>query len=118
MGVTARNLRWLGVSVEDPATAAAFFRDVLGLRMLFAEADTVELETAEGDRVQLFGPASRYFARGRRPFPLFEVDDASAAREELSALGIEVGPLEADEEWRWFDVPGPEGLVCELGSRL
>ncbi|MFL5960686.1 MAG: VOC family protein [Gaiellaceae bacterium] len=118
MALIVRNLRWLGVSVEDPPAAAAFFRDALGLRMLFDEANTVELETEEGDRVQLFGPGSRYYERGRRPFPLFEVDDASVAREELSARGVEVGPLEADNEWTWFDVVGPEGLLCELGSRL
>ena len=73
MALIVRNLRWLGVSVEDPPAAAAFFRDALGLRMLFDEANTVELETEEGDRVQLFGPGSRYYERGRRPFPLFDV---------------------------------------------
>ena len=117
MALTVRNLRWLGISVKDPANAADFFRDVLGLRVLFEEPDSIEFETAEGDRVQLFGPASRYFERGRRPFPLFEVDDAGQARAELSARGIDVGPLEADDEWEWFDVTGPEGMLCELGSR-
>jgi catechol 2,3-dioxygenase-like lactoylglutathione lyase family enzyme len=118
MAVTVRNLRWLGVSVDDPATAAVFFRDVLGLRVLFDESDSVELETEDGDRVQLFGPGSRYFERGRRPFPLFEVDDAAAARSELWGRGIAVGPLEADDEWEWFDVPGPGDVVYEHGSPL
>jgi catechol 2,3-dioxygenase-like lactoylglutathione lyase family enzyme len=117
MALTVRNLRWLGISVDDPANAAAFFRDMLGLRVLFEEADSIELETADGDRVQLFGPGSRYSDRARRPFPLFEVDDAEGARAELSARGIGVGPLEADNEWEWFDVTGPGGIVCELGSR-
>lgn len=73
-------------------------------------------KTSEGDRVQLFGPASRYFERGRRPIPLFEVDDARAARAELVTAGLEVGPLEADAAWEWFDVEGPEGLAVEVGS--
>jgi catechol 2,3-dioxygenase-like lactoylglutathione lyase family enzyme len=117
MAVTVRNLRWLGMSVADTAAASEFFRDSLGMRMLFADPESSELETTEGDRVQLFGPRSRYFERGRRSFPLFEVDDASAARDELVALGIAVGPLEAGADWEWFDVHGPEGLFCELGSR-
>jgi catechol 2,3-dioxygenase-like lactoylglutathione lyase family enzyme len=117
MALTVRNLRWLGISVDDPANAAAFFGEVLGLRVLFAEPDSIELETADGDRVQLFGPASRYYERGQRPFPLFEVDDAGQARAELSARGIDVGPLETDDEWEWFDVTGPGRIVCELGSR-
>jgi catechol 2,3-dioxygenase-like lactoylglutathione lyase family enzyme len=117
MALTVRNLRWLGVSVDDPATAATFFREALGMRVLFEAADSIELETEDGDRVQLFGPSSRYFERGRRPFPLFEVENASEARSTLIADGIEVGALEADEHWAWFDVVGPEGLVCELGSR-
>ncbi|HET8752560.1 MAG TPA: VOC family protein [Gaiellaceae bacterium] len=117
MALTVRNLRWLGVSVEDPATAAAFFRITLGMRAVFEEADSIELETEAGDRVQLFGPGSSYFERAQRPFPLFEIDDARTAREELALGGIQVGRLESDDEWEWFDVVGPEGLVCELGSR-
>ena len=117
MAVSVRNLRWLGVSVEDPATAATFFREVLGMRVLFAAADSIELETKDGDRVQLFGPSSRYFERARRPFPLFEVENASGARSALAERGVEVGPLEADDDWEWFDVVGPEGMVCELGSQ-
>ena len=116
MAVTVRNLRWLGISVDDPASAAAFFRDVLGLRVRFDEPDSIELETEGGERVQLFGPASRYYEGAQQPFPLFEVASAREAREELSSRGIVVGPLEADSEWEWFDVRGPEGIRCQLGS--
>jgi len=117
MALSVRNLRWLGVAVEDPSAAAVFFRDQLGMRVLFAEPDSIELETEEGDRVQLFGPASPYFARARRPLPLFEVGDAAEARAALTAEGTNVGPLNSDSEWDWFDVVGPEGFVCQLGSR-
>ena len=118
MALTVRKLCWLGLSVEDPAVAATFFRDILGMAVRFDEPDSIELETAEGDRVQLFGPSSRYFERARRPFPLFEVDDAPQAHAALSAVDVEIGPLESDSKWTWFDITGPEGLVCELGSRL
>jgi catechol 2,3-dioxygenase-like lactoylglutathione lyase family enzyme len=116
MALTVRNLRWLGISVTDRAAAEAFFRDVLGIRQLFTDEASSELETTEGDRVQLFGPTSKYFERGRRPISLFEVDDARAARAELGGAGVEVGPLERDSAWEWFDVEGPEGFAFELGS--
>jgi catechol 2,3-dioxygenase-like lactoylglutathione lyase family enzyme len=116
MALTVRNLRWLGVSVTDRDAAEAFFRDVLGMRVLFADEASSELETSEGDRIQLFGPASSYFERARRPMPLFEVDDARVARAELVTAGVEVGPLEADSAWEWFDAEGPEGFAFEVGS--
>jgi catechol 2,3-dioxygenase-like lactoylglutathione lyase family enzyme len=117
MALSVHNMRWLGVAVEDPLAAAAFFRDLLGVRLLFEEADSVELETQEGDRIQLFGPASAYFERARRPLPLFEVQDAAEAHAAPAVAGASVEPLKSDDEWTWFDVNGPEGFVCELGSR-
>jgi catechol 2,3-dioxygenase-like lactoylglutathione lyase family enzyme len=117
VAVTVRNLRWLGIPVRDRAAAELFFRDTLGMRVLFADDESTELETSEGDRVQLLGPGSRYFEPGGRPIPLFEVDDAAAARAELADAGVEVGPLEADSAWEWFDAEGPEGLAFEVGSR-
>jgi catechol 2,3-dioxygenase-like lactoylglutathione lyase family enzyme len=117
MALTVRHLRWLGIPVTQRVEAEAFFRDALGMRVLFTDDASTELETSEGDRVQLFGPGSRYFEPGGRPIPLFEVDDARAAREELAAAGVEVGAIEADSAWEWFDVTGPEGLALEVGSR-
>jgi len=115
--VTVRNIRWLGISVREITDAARFLGETLGMRVRFETSDTIELETAEGDRVQLFAPGHEYYGRAQRPLPLFEVEDASAARTELAAAGIEVGPLESDSAWDWFEVLGPERLVFELGSR-
>jgi len=117
MTLNVRTIPWLGISVGDTGDAARFLRDALGMRVCLEEADTIELETAEGDRLQLFGPTHRYHERAKRPVPLLEVDDALTAREELAAAGVEVGPLESDSEWEWFDVFGPQHLVFELGSR-
>jgi hypothetical protein len=50
--------------------------------------------------------------------PLFEVDDVSAAREELVAAGIEiVGPSGQDRHWDWIHVRAPDGNLYELASR-
>jgi hypothetical protein len=117
MTVTVRTIRWLGISVGDAREAGRFLGEILGMRVCLDETDTIELETAEGDRVQLFEPGHPYHERARRPLPLFEVDDARTAREELAAAGVAVGKLESDAAWEWFDVVGPERLVFELGSR-
>jgi hypothetical protein len=115
--VAVRSIRWLGISVGDTRAAGRFLAGTLGMRVCFETADTIELETADGDRVQLFAPEHPYHERAERPLPLFEVDDARAARTELAAAGVQVGPLESDSAWEWFDVFGPERLVFELGSR-
>jgi hypothetical protein len=92
-----RRLCWLGVRVDAEAyePMVSFLRDVLGMRVEFAEATTVELSLPSGDRVQLFGPGDRYHeffgAHARGPVvALFEVDDVRAARDELVAAGIEL----------------------------
>jgi len=111
--VRVLNIRWLGVPTDDLAATRAFFESVLGLRVRFEEPGTVELVTAEDDRVQLFA------GRPGAPVPLFEVDDVDAARLELEAAGIElVGDVERDSEWAYFAFRGPDGNVYELASRL
>jgi catechol 2,3-dioxygenase-like lactoylglutathione lyase family enzyme len=121
-----RRLCWLGVRVDAEAyePMVGFLRDVLGMRVDFAEATTVELSLPSGDRVQLFGPSDRYHeffgAHARGPVvALFEVDDVRAARDELVAAGIEiVGELERDAEWEWVSFRAPDGNLYELASRV
>src|SRR5207248_4815729 len=102
---------------------ARFARDVLGLQVSFEEAATIELETANGDALQVFGPGHEYFdffrAHARGPVPLLEVDDVVTARCELDAAGIEVlGRPRRDSRWTWIDVRARDGNLYELASRL
>ena len=117
------NVRWIGVPTDRYDAMVAFFRDGLGLRTRFEESTTVELETAEGDRIQVFAPGHRYhdFFRehGQGPVPLLEVDDVHCARRELEAADVEVvGPTDGDDEWEWIHVRAPDGNLYELASRL
>jgi len=121
--VNVRSIRWVGIATDEYDAMAEFFRDVLGLRATFEEPTTIELETSEGDRVQLMAPGDRYHAFFRAhaagPVPLFEVDDVAAARRELEAAGVEiVGPSERDSDWEWIHVRAPDGTLVELASRL
>ena len=121
--MNVRNVRWLGLPTDRYEEMAAFFRDVLGLRVGFEEPTTVEFETSEGDRIQLMAPGDRYHGFFREhaagPVPLLEVDDVSAARRELESAGIEIiGPSERDSAWEWIHVRAPDGTLFELASRL
>ena len=121
--MNVRSIRWVGIATDEYDAMAEFFRDVLGLRATFEEPTTIELETSEGDRVQLMAPGDRFHAFFREhaagPVPLFEVDDVAAARRELEAAGVEiVGPSERDSDWEWIHVRAPDGTLVELASRL
>jgi catechol 2,3-dioxygenase-like lactoylglutathione lyase family enzyme len=120
--VNVLNIRWVGIPTDRYEETVAFFRDTLDLRTLFVETTTIELETSQGDRVQVFAPGDRYhtFFRENSPGPvvLFEVEDVASARRELEAAGIEVvGPTERDDTWEWIHVRAPDGNLYELGSR-
>ena len=121
-----RRLCWLGVRVDAEAyePMVGFLRDVLGMRVEFAEETTVELSLESGDRIRVFAPGDRYHdflgAHARGPVvALFEVDEVRAARDELVAAGIEiVGELERDAEWEWVSFRAPDGKLYELASRV
>lgn len=116
-------MRWVGVPTRDYPAMTEFLRRVLGLRVNFEDATTVEFSTVEGDEFQVMAPGDPYydffttFASG--PVPLFEVDDVHAAREELEGAGIEViGPTCSDSNWEWVHFRAPDGNLYELASRL
>lgn len=116
-------IRWVGVPAERYDEMVGFLSDLLGLQVAFQEDATAELSLANDDRVQVFGPAHRYYelfgAGGGGPVPLFEVDDLQAAHAELVAAGVEViGEIERDASWEWLNFRGPDGNLYELGSRI
>jgi catechol 2,3-dioxygenase-like lactoylglutathione lyase family enzyme len=115
-------LVWVGVATAQYPAAVEFFSTVLGLRVEFDEGTTVELSTANGDRVQLFAPGDEYFEFfcdvGARVVPLFEVDNLDLARAELDRAGVEViGEPRSDSTWRWIHLRGPDGNVYTLAER-
>ena len=115
----ALRLAWLGIRTEDYGANVAFFRDVLGLEVVFEEEGTIELELPAGERVQLFGAGHEYHDRfaGAGPVPLFEVDDLTAAEGQLRDAGVEILGREADSRWEWLELRGPDGNLYSLGAR-
>ncbi len=116
-----RGLVWLGIPVEDYASAVRF-AGTLGLELAFEEASTIELSAENGNKVQLFGKGHRYFDFCRRHstaiVPLFEVDALDEARAELASGGPELlGEPESDDVWTWLNFRGSDGNVYSLGTR-
>jgi catechol 2,3-dioxygenase-like lactoylglutathione lyase family enzyme len=115
----ALRLAWLGISSDDYDASVVFFRDVLGLEVVFEEEQTVELELPAGERVQLFAAGHEYHDRfaGAGPVPLFEVGDLEAAEGRLREAGVEILARESDSRWDWLELRGPDGNLYSLGAR-
>ena len=124
MPETAFGLSTLGqvlVPVRDAVTAAAFYRDRLGLRFLFAfphmaffDADGVRLYLAEPEAPDFDGRATLYF----------QVADIAAAVEALEARGVVFGERPhvvhrdaSSELWMCF-TKDPDGNNIGLMSEL
>ncbi len=103
----------------------AFFRDVLGLELAFAEPgwSVFKLPSGQRDFVEVYGPEkldTRLFPESAAgPVAAFIVDDIERARAEVAAAGIEMlgdivwaAKLFGDpsfEGMAWFFLRGPDG---------
>src|SRR3712207_487864 len=114
-------LGWAGTRTERFAATTAFFRDVLGLRVVHDTPHQVVFALPDGSPVEVFGPGDPdhdYFSTG--PVVEFLVEDVPAARAELEAAGVELlgSPRESGtpgEAWAHFRAP--DGNVYGLVSR-
>jgi predicted enzyme related to lactoylglutathione lyase len=107
----------MGVPTDDFEATVAFFRDVMGVKEEIREEDFAVLRLPGGETVEVFGPSLRgqeQFATG--PVVGFLVDDASTAREEMEARGVDfVGPMHVGDPGRaWSHFRGPDGKVYEI----
>jgi hypothetical protein len=111
----------VGIATERVAEMRAVALGVLGLRLGdHDEADFVELVTADGSRVELFGPAAvaetPWLFERNQVVAGFLVDDVRAACDELERAGIElVGELRTlPDGYAWHHFRAPDGRVYEL----
>ena len=113
-------LGWAGTRTDRFPETVAFFRDVLGLRVVHEGPHQVVFSLPDGALVEVFGPGDPdhdHFATG--PVVGFLVDDVEAARARLEEAGVELlGPLHhgarAGEAWAHFRAP--DGNVYEVTS--
>jgi catechol 2,3-dioxygenase-like lactoylglutathione lyase family enzyme len=116
-----KRLAWLGTRTEKFDETTAFFRDVLGIPVLYEEPGFAMLQLPGSDRdfVEVFAPDhpnAALYSTG--PVVGLLVDDIEQARVELDAAGVElIGPsewIESMDGYGWFHVRGPDGNVYAI----
>jgi catechol 2,3-dioxygenase-like lactoylglutathione lyase family enzyme len=135
--MNVRRLAWLGTRTAAVAETAAFFRDTLGIPLVYEEPGfaMLQLPGADYDFVEVFGaddPDAAFYTTG--PVVGLLVDDIASARGELESAGIELlGPMvwaqddpilsetmggQGADGYGWFHFRGPDGNVycCVQGS--
>lgn len=110
-------MAWVGTRTHDAEPTAAFFRDVLGLRVAMTEPDFWVLMLDDGSKVEVFGPGTemnRHFTTG--PVAGFLVDDVRTAAEEVRASGGEIlYESEVDGSGNaWVHFRAPDGNIYEF----
>ena len=122
-----KRLAWLGARTEKFDATTTFFRDVLGLPVVYEEPGFAmhQLPDADRDFVEVFGadhPGGALYTTG--PVVGLLVDDITEARAELEAAGVELLDSihwpESMEGYGWFHFRGPDGNVYGMlqGSRV
>jgi|SRR5215468_6294215 len=118
-----RNVRWVGVRTDRYEAMVGFLRDVLGLRVNFEEATTVEFTTSEGDEVQVLAPGHPYYEffrrAGERTRPPLRGRRCPFGAPRVRGCGRRGrGSTEQDSIWEWIHVRAPDGNLYEFASRL
>ena len=105
-------LGWCGTRTEHGTELAAFYRDVLRLRLVHQGSGFWVFELPDGTHVEVFAadtPGKEHFTTG--PVVGFAVHDLTAAVAELRAAGVRlVGPPRDTSQ----HFVGPDGNVYEL----
>ncbi len=126
--MNVQRICFLGTRTGNFDATSAFFRDVLGLQNVHAEAgwSIFQLPSGRSDFVEVYGPkhenASVFPAEVSEGVVVaFAVDDIVGAREELAAAKVElIGELvwanelfenPTMEGFGWFFFRGPDGNV-------
>lgn len=107
---------WVGTRTDRFADTVAFFRDILGVRLIEPAEDFAWGKLPDSSQLEVFGPADTAhtdFSTG--PVPEFLVEDLAGALDELRAAGVEIlGEPVIGESEGWLHFRAPDGNVYGL----
>jgi catechol 2,3-dioxygenase-like lactoylglutathione lyase family enzyme len=107
----------MGVRTKEFAGMVKLFRDTLGLELTHAEEEFAVLGTRDGDKVEVFGPHSKYNKHfSSAPVVGFLIDDMDEARKRIRKAGLElIGEVKKGENgYAWQHFRGPDGNIYEI----
>jgi len=111
-------LKWAGTRTDRFQETVRFFENVMGIELDAAQPGFVSFKTAEGDKVEVFGPEDTdhdFMTTG--PVVGFGVDDVASARTELEGAGVEfIGHTHSEGDYSWAHFRGPDGNIYEITS--
>jgi catechol 2,3-dioxygenase-like lactoylglutathione lyase family enzyme len=112
----------IAVIVHDLPRAVAFYRDTLGMRLLFEVPPMMAFFDCAGIRLMLSQPSAPEFDHPNIIY--YAVDDIQAARNALAARGVKfhtepriIAPLENADLWM-ANFRDPDGNVLEIMSEV
>ena len=106
---------WAGVRTADLNSAARFFTDVLGLRLIHEGKGLVQFELPSGQLFEVFSSESRYYQLHTCPVVGFQVENVRVAKEELESKGTDfVTDVFGDDREAWVYFRGPDGYLYEI----
>ncbi len=109
-------LNKLDLIVRDVPEATAFFRDVLGLEVHYAEERFAELDAGGGFVLMLSPDAMVPMQPAAGTILHFEVDNVLQTLQQARSKGAKVllEPTRTDWGWESAMIAGPEGSVIDL----
>ncbi len=106
---------WVGVRAADLNSAARFFADVLGLRVINEGKGLVQFELPSGQLFEVFGSESRYYQLHTCPVVGFQVENVREAKKELERQGTEfITDVFGDHSEAWAYFRGSDGYLYEI----
>lgn len=112
----------IAVNAKDVARACAFWRDVLGLRLLFDVPERMAFFDVGGTRVMLAKPEKPEFDH-KSSILYFSVQDIRAAHERLAHRGVKfrsepapVARLSDHELWMAFFEDSEGNVLCLMSE--
>ena len=119
-------ITWIGVCTENFEESVAFFKNVMGLRVVQEGIPWVDLQYAKycvfdaGNNVmfELLQPTPAITGRYSGPVVSFTVDDLDAAMSEMQGRAEFITPVIDDKAtWRWIYFRAPDGNIYQLQQK-
>src|SRR5512139_1389041 len=111
-----KGLVWFVTRTGQFGPMLAFCRDVMGLAPVYLEPGFAALDMPTAARFEIFGADSPYNTFLTRPVAGFLVDDITAARAKMEALGVEfIEPTHTEADGNaWCYFRAPDGFLYSL----